>query len=99
MGLQGMRVPRCGQALEEAGAQIADAELKLLGHLLVTSAPESQGVLALAANQVMCPSCFANLLRFRALRPGIDIFTSLPNQWFAGAGAAGAGAAAESAAD
>lgn len=51
----------------------ADAEIKLFGHVLLTTTPDVTGRLYLGVTAPICPSCSANLLRLRLARPGLEI--------------------------
>jgi len=68
-----------------------DAEIKLLGHgLRVTEASgaDVSGRLYLWADRGMCGSCTGNIFHFEAVRPGVEIITSLPHPNISGAGSA-----------
>ena len=56
----------------------ADAEIKLLGHTLLTTDRAATGSLYLGVTAPMCPSCRAALWDTRDLMPGLQIFSDMP---------------------
>lgn len=65
----------------------ADAEIKLFGHTLLTTSPNSTGRLYLGVTAPMCPSCSVNLWNTRSALPGIQIISDMPSSAAGGAGA------------
>lgn len=74
------------------GVRSADAEIRLFGQTLGTTAPQSTGTLYLGVTAPMCPSCTSGLWTVRDLRPNLRLVTDTPWSVPNVSGAVGGGA-------